>query len=165
MEHDLLELIHEHLLPHGFRRVGELPGDDGIGWMAAWTRKTWNTNRAAAVIRMPDAGRHPGEYAREIRKPVGRALGYLPVLYPIGLQLVLVGPGVAGHGGDISDYVSRINNFTVLIQSIHLVDPDTRIAVTSRTWGQYITGKFQDAIVQALTGYVAVPDEEAPEKP
>src|SRR5687768_10916705 len=66
----------------------------GERWIAAWTRKTFNTNRAVVVVTVPE-GVDPVTWLGEERAALAEAAGYVPFLYEVGLQVVLVGaPGV-----------------------------------------------------------------------
>ena len=136
-----------------FERFKPAGASSAIAWLGAWKRKTWNSNRAIALIALPDRAPHAGEYALDIRPAAGKALGYIPFLYELGLQLILTGPGILKKGEGLDRYVTKINNSTVLLQSIHLVDPETRESRSVRTWGQVVTGKFIDAIEEGLAAY------------
>lgn len=144
----LVAAIDRNVAPLGFQRIHPAPGS--LPWIAAWKRKTWNTNRGIAVLRLPEAAPHAGEYALDIRKNAGKAIGYIPFLYELGLQLVLVAPGILRKADGLDRYVTKVNNSTVLLQGIHVVDPDDGSARTVRTWGQVVTGKFIDAVEAAI---------------
>jgi hypothetical protein len=150
----LAEFLHHEVAPHGFRRFDPPSADPPLPWIAAWKRKTWNTNRGIALLRLPAQSAHAGEYARDVRVPAGKAIGYLPFLYELGLQLVLLAPGGLGKAEGLERYVTPVNNSTVLLQSIHLVDPETRAARSVRTWGQVVTGPFIDAIETGISAFL-----------
>jgi hypothetical protein len=136
---------------HGFVRREHPAQVEGVSWGGLWARKTWNTNRAAALLRLPPGG-HPGQLSRRLALPVGRVAGYLTFLYPVGLQLVWVGRGC--HRDDLATYVDAIDTQRSVLQSIFVLDLDGPRTCQARTWGQVITGKFQDAIQQALDDVV-----------
>jgi hypothetical protein len=50
-----------------------------------------------------------------------------------------------------SQHVARVDNPWAIIQSVFLVDPASRPFRSARTWGQFVTRKFQDAIFTALS--------------
>jgi hypothetical protein len=149
----LAKCIDDTVAPHGFRRIEPIPSTGSIAWIAAWKRKTWNTNRGIALISMPTVSKHPGEYALDIRGATGKAIGYIPFLYELGLQLVMCGAGIVKKGEGLDRYVTKINNSTVLLQSIHLVDVAGGGSLSARTWGQVITGKFIDAIETGIVKF------------
>ena len=149
----LAKCIEAGVAPHGFQRFEAAAAPSSLPWIAAWKRKTWNTNRGVALIALPDAAPHAGEFALDIRAQAGKAIGYIPFLYELGLQLVLVGPGILAKGEGLDRYVTKINNSTVLLQSLHLVDPVSGDSRSVRTWGQVVTGKFIDAIEQSLAAF------------
>ena len=49
-----------------------------------------------------------------------------------------------------SRYVASIDNQWAIVQSVFFADPEARSYVGARTWGQVVTGPFQDAIAAAL---------------
>jgi hypothetical protein len=149
----LADGIDRAVAPHGFRLLPPAPPGGGLPWIAAWTRKTWNTNRGIALLAMPEGAGPPGEYALDVRRPVGKALGYVPFLYEIGLQLVLSGPGILEQAEGIERVVTKVNNSTVLLQSLHLVDPKSGASRSVRTWGQVVTGPFIDAIESGIARF------------
>lgn len=155
MGKDLAACIGEAVAPHGFRRIEALPRSGSLAWIAAWKRKTWNTNRGIALLSMPPGAQHPGEYALDVRVAAGKAIGYIPFLYELGLQLVLCGPGIVERGKGLDRYVTRINNSTVLLQSLHLVDETAGLSLSVRTWGQIVTGTFIDAIEAGIGTFAA----------
>ena len=42
------------------------------------------------------------------------------------------------------------DNQFVVLQSIFLVDTEEKVYCSARTWGQFITGKFQNAIASGI---------------
>lgn len=149
----LAQCIDHAVKLHQFERFKPAGSPSSISWLGAWKRKTWNTNRGIALIALPDPAPHAGEYALDIRSKAGKAIGYIPFLYELGLQLVLTGPGILKKGDGLDRFVTKMNNSTVLLQSIHLVDPDSRESRSVRTWGQVVTGKFIDAIEEGIAAF------------
>ena len=147
----LAEHLEDAVASHGFRRF--TPGGGGLPWISAWKRKTWNTNRGIALLAVPPGAPHAGEYALDVRVPAGKAIGYLPFLYELGLQLVLCGPGILERSDGLERCVTKLNNSTVLLQSLHLVDPATGASRSVRTWGQVVTGPFIDAIEAGIARF------------
>jgi hypothetical protein len=47
------------------------------------------------------------------------------------------------------------NTQGILIQSLFAIEPSTLARTSARTWGQMITGKFQDAIASAFDDMAA----------
>lgn len=131
----------------GFVRKEHPVQVEDLSWDGLWVRKTFNTNRAAALLRLPP-GAHPGQLSRRLALPIGRVAGYLTFLYPVGLQLVWVGRGCLRD--DLQTYVDAIDTQRSVLQSIFVLDLDGPRTCQARTWGQVITGRFQDAIQAAL---------------
>jgi hypothetical protein len=150
-------LLAEHLDltlgPLGFKRRAAQPG--GLPLVAAWTRKTWNTNRGVALVeRARFAAADLRALVGQLKAPVGTQLGYFPFFYGLGLQLVVVGRGPVEELAVLQGLVDTVDSQTVVLQSLHVVDLDARVARSARTWGQVITGRFIDAVEAALRGFV-----------
>lgn len=128
-EQRLADFVDEQVSALSFKRVLPTPQIEGIPLAAAWKYKTLNMNRGIALIPLADLGDHPGEFAQRMKKPVGSALGYIPLLYEIGLQLVLFGRGVLASGAGLHRFLDTINIGTVVLQSIHIVDIDAKAVV------------------------------------
>ena len=84
---------------------------------------------------------------------------FCPVLYEVGLQIVLCGDGLASAVGstrDLQKHVDLISNQLVTLQSIFVVDLADRWYAPARTWGQLISGPFQNSIAEGIrqAGYV-----------
>jgi len=151
----LVDCLHEVVSPHGFKRFNPLSRERSIPWVAAWKRKTWNTNRGIGLIRMPQDVVHAREYALSIRKAVGKAIGYVPFLYELGLQLILCGEDAARRAEGLDRAVTPVNNSTVIIQSLHVVDLSKGTSSSARTWGQFASGKWIDAIELGIAAFQA----------
>jgi len=151
----LVECLHEVVAPYGFKRFAPLSRGRSLPWVAAWKRKTWNTNRGIGLIRMPQDVVHAREYALDIRKAVGKAIGYVPFLYELGLQLILCGEDAARRAEGIDGAVTPVNNSTVILQSLHVVDLSEGTSASVRTWGQFVSGKWIDAIESGIAEFRA----------
>jgi hypothetical protein len=139
-----LPALGEALGKHGFRRVDD-PDSDLL-----LKRQNFNTNRAVVVVSAPAVPEDFGGYVREVRSRVATRCRYIPVLWPVGIQFVAVAPGFASSDIDPTKYIALVDNQWALIQSMFLVDPERGEYRSARTWGQFITGKFQDAITAVL---------------
>lgn len=112
---------------HSFKRIELHPILEGVDLIAAWRYKTLNMNRGIALVTLPDATQiHPGEVARSIKKPIGKAIGYIPLIHELGLQLILLGRGVLARAGDLHSFLDTANTGGVILQSIHVVDDDPK---------------------------------------
>jgi hypothetical protein len=68
----------------------------------------------------------------------------------VGIQVVLICPGILPMVSNPESYVAKVDNQWAIIQSVYFVDPSIKEFVSGRTWGQYITGKFQNSIMEAI---------------
>lgn len=134
----MIEALNPALVPLGFTRAGDGP------WLAAWTRKTWNTNRGVVVLSLP-RDVEPAEQVALERRAIGRRLGYVPFLSPIGLQFILLSQG---SQGDLDGAVDVYNNQRIVVQSVFLVTPHGARGI--RGWVHPATDPIQVAIAEAL---------------
>jgi hypothetical protein len=139
------------LAPHGFRTVEPDEGGRSVGIARAFHRKTWNTNRGALLVVVPSLeATTMGARVESLRREGERLLGS-SWWSQLGLQLVFeVESSALPNASHLSSLVDAVNTQGVLVQSIFAIHTQSGARVEARTWGQLITGKFQDAIALAL---------------
>lgn len=152
-ERELARSIALGLAGFGFKPkdIGASIGPANI--VGAWVRKTWNTNRAAVHLRAPESG-DLGELSQAVKMQLGEALGYVTFFYGIGLQLVWSGDAILGRASGLERAVDPIDNQRCIVQSIFAVDLEKARYAQARTWGQVITGKFQDQIERSIKSVI-----------
>jgi hypothetical protein len=135
---------------YGFRRVPDcakaIPDANLL-----LKRQTWNTNRAIVVVSLAQIPTDLGSYLKRLRKQVAFKCGFFPIFWGVGIQVIIIAPGASDNSVDPARHVSRIDNQWAVIQSLFLVDPATQTYRAASTWGQFVTGKFQDAISATLS--------------
>lgn len=146
----LTERLERALSVHGFEPKDIGPIVEGVEIAGAWVRKTWNTNRAVVHLRAPPGQDHLGKIAQQIKIPLGKALGYFPFFYGMGLQVVWSGEAILDRAAQLDGCVDAFDNQRCIVQSLFAVDLSLGRYRQARTWGQAITGKFQDAIASCL---------------
>jgi hypothetical protein len=121
LEDSLARQVEEAVASHSFKRIEkQWAGTPPV--VAAWKRRSMNMNRGIALVRFSDPSVHPGEFARGIKKAVGKSSGYWPILNELGLQLILIGRCVLDKSIGLDRFLDSVNTQTVILQSIHLVD-------------------------------------------
>lgn len=135
----LVDALANRMEPLGYVRV------ECEGAVAAWRRQKWGTNRALVVVELPE-GVDVEEFVHREKYVLGKRIGYFPVFYGLYMQLVLVG----WTDADLSGCVDKIDNQRAIVQSCHVVDVERKRSVSSRTWGQILSGEFHDAIEAAI---------------
>lgn len=146
------ELIHEltdAISSHGFTKVND-PLKSLPEVAALLKLQTWNINRAIVVVQLATTPGDLSVYLKTLRRKVAFHCRFVPFFWDIGIQVVLIAPGLAQGKVDPIKHVDKINNQWAIIQSIFLCDPATQLFLEGRTWGQFITGKFQDTISNTL---------------
>lgn len=141
----LFELLTARLAPHGFVPI------DGR-WLH---RKTWNTNRGVAVVSAVSE-RELGDLVTQLREDVKPVMKH-SWWNQLGLQIVVQMQEGLPAAETLQLLVDNINSQGVLIQSVFAVHVLTRESRQARTWGQLVTGKYQDAIASALAELHAEP--------
>jgi hypothetical protein len=155
IENRMIKCLDEKLKPYSFEGTNLSSSSPSLPLLAGWKRKTWNTNRAIAVISLPEFDGQPGEFAQTLKMPLGKIFGYFPFFYPLGLQIVLIGNSLLNKTDNLEKSVDKLDNQRVVLQSIHVVDLEFMKSVSVRTWGQYETGRFQDAIESGIQTFLA----------
>ncbi len=147
------------LTEHGFRQVTN--GPDSIpAAKALLKRQTWNTNRAVVVVDLAEIPGDFKEYLRRLRNQVAFRCKFFPFFWGIGIQAVVIAPHIATQGIDPAMHVARVDNQWAIIQSVFLVDTAAQSFFEGRTWGQFVTGKYQDAIADVLSGHLKRQDRK-----
>jgi hypothetical protein len=121
VEDSLIQCLTETVVPHSFKRI-EKQWAETPPVVAAWKRRSMNMNRGIALVRFSEPSDHPGEFARGIKKAVGKSIGYWPIFNELGLQLILIGRCVLDKSIGLDRFLDSMNTQTVILQSIHLVD-------------------------------------------
>ena len=142
---EILEKISESLATFGFRPV-ETREKVPTNVCLLLKRQTFNTNRAVVAVRFQDVGPDFPAYLKQLRSGVARECGFIPFFWGIGIQVVVLADNLGDSKTNPSRYLAVIDNQWSILQSIFLVDLTRGEYYTARTWGQVITGKFQDAI-------------------
>jgi len=148
-EQGLVAAIEAELAPNGFVTKQTAAAFDEVEVVSAWVRKTFQTNRGVMVLRAHPRT-HPGPLSQQLKIAIGKSLGYFPFFYGMGLQLVWIGSGITPLAPPLDGFVDSIDNQRSIVQSIFVVDLASRRWESARTWGQVVTGKFQDAIERGI---------------
>jgi hypothetical protein len=138
----ILIALDEMLVAQGFHRR-QVPDV-----LACWARRSLLTgNRAVVVIECP-GDEDPALFAREQKKRCSKAAGFfIPFLFEVGLQIIVVGPPALT---DPTTVVDTYSNQICVLQSVHVVDLKRRRITSGATWGQVVTGPLQTAIADTL---------------
>lgn len=142
-------ILGQALRPHDFARLeGVSAPPPNVELRAIWRRRRRFGNHGVALAVLPEGESHAGDYAQAIKTPVGALVGYVPYLYTLGLQLVLVTRRELPK--TVLDSVDTHDTHRVLLQSIQVVNLEQRVHVWGRAWHAGVVADFQKAIVSAL---------------
>lgn len=145
----LISNLSEEIDPHIYEKIilNEKLGFDEI---VVWKRKSFNINSAIVLIKLDEKDNNEvkslGKYSKSIKKELGKIIKFTPCFYELGLQIIYYGEDIIDLSYDLNKYVDKINTFTVILQSIHVIDIKNNKSKSVRTWGQIVTGKYQDMI-------------------
>ena len=145
----LISALSDRLAAHGFRAV-DTRQKTPSNVLLLLKRQTFNTNRAVVVVGMDEVGPDFGAYLKQLRSGVARECGFIPFFWGIGIQVVVLADHLGQLRTNPSQYLAVLDNQWAIIQSIFLVDKELGEYHAARTWGQVITGKFQNAIHSVL---------------
>jgi hypothetical protein len=144
----IAELVREvtaALDPHGFREVPE-PGKTVPNAVLLLKRQTVNTNRAVVAVSLPAVPADFGKYLSGLRKQVAFRCRFFPLFWGIGIQVIVLAPKLLETAIDPARHVALADNQWAIVQSLFLLDTTSMHYREGRSWGQVVTGKYQDAI-------------------
>ena len=133
----------------GFKPIAN-PSDSIPGCVYLSKRQTLNSNRAICVIQLAKLPDDIQKYLMTVRTKVAFKVGFFPLFWGLGLQVILICPGISSINEPISSFAAKVDNQWAIIQSVFFVDPEEGNFIARRTWGQFLTGKYQDEIFRQL---------------
>jgi hypothetical protein len=144
------------LTPHGFV---QRPGSNvaGVHVHSFYVRKTWNTNRAVVLAEATAecSAQELAQATHRIKLEIAKLVGYFPFFYGVGLQVVWLGAVNLRETDDLGRFVDTVDDQRAVLQSFFCVDLRSWRMQQGRTWGQVVTGKFQDAIDRTIVSFLA----------
>ncbi|HUL43466.1 MAG TPA: hypothetical protein VLY03_03820 [Bacteroidota bacterium] len=145
----LLESLRTTFVPLGFRPV-EPDRAAAPELQRILKRQTWNTNRAIGVFQIEAV---PPDFHKVVKRwgwRIAKKVGFFPFFYSLGIQVIVSCKGPVDAKMNLSHCVNKVDNQLAIVQSIFLIDESSSRFMQARTWGQLITGKYQDDIVRCL---------------
>src|SRR3954452_4594732 len=94
------------LAPLGFKKIIPAPSVEAVQVIAAW-KKGW-PRQGVVVVSIGPYADHPGEFAAKLRRRLGRRIGYFPLLFPLGLHVVVTGRGILPRATELQLYVDTL---------------------------------------------------------
>lgn len=149
---ELQDFLQQKLASYNFKKISINVAD--VADAIIWRRQTWNTNRAVLMIQYDKKAGSGKDYINKLKKLAGRFVRYIFFFYPLGLQVIIYGDEIIDNFCDLEGLVDKLDTQTVLLQSIFIVDLKKNESKHTRTWGQYISGKFQDAIAESISEFL-----------
>jgi len=123
-EQQLADFIEESVQRYSFKKMDTLPVVEHTKPVAIWTYKSLFLNRGIALVVLDPTNLQVGDAARAVKQPIGKAIGYIPLLHTLGLQIIILGRGVLVGRENLHRFLDTVDTGTVVLQSIHVVDTD-----------------------------------------
>ena len=149
MGDEYLHDLKQSLAKHGFQEVQKVEEVPDVKLLLK--RQNLISNRAIIVVSPENFPDNINDYLKLVRKRVAFRCGFFPVLWGIGIQVIVVSPRKISMSLKPIEYVAKVDNQWSIIQSFFVVDIAGQTFQAGRTWGQFWTGKFQDAIYVVLS--------------
>jgi len=124
---------------------------EDLGCTHFWQRRTFNTNRAAALLSAPGVT-DLEEHCQQLKWKIIARTFYIPFLYPLGLQMVVAGDELLSRAKIGPSVVDIIDNQRVVLQGVFVVDTKEK---KFRYWsspGLYLTSRLHKAMAAAIAG-------------
>lgn len=144
--------IDRRLGVHGFRHQLK-PRLAESGVVSNWQLRTWNINRVVVLVDPVSPVNDLARFCQQLKWTVVRHTFFIPAFYEVGLQIVIAADGlkyVWERPSSTKGLVDRVSNQIVVLQSVFAVDTAHQKYRAIRTWGQVVTGRFQDAIEDGI---------------
>ena len=120
---DFIDDLRSEMHDFGFRPV-ENSSKTTSGAVLILKRQTLNMNRAVVVL---DFDSLPGDLTsllKVTRRQVAFRCRFFPIFWGIGIQVVVIAPGLANADINPQDLVAQYDNQWAIVQSLFLVDPE-----------------------------------------
>lgn len=98
----------------GFKTIAN-PGDSIPGCVYLSRRQTLNSNRAICVIQLGKLPDDIQKYLMTVRTKVALKVGFFPLFWGLGLQVILICPGISSINEPISSFVANVDNQWAII--------------------------------------------------
>ncbi len=127
---------------------------EGVQDVFLLTKKNFFMNSGIVVLKI-DPQFKDVNYAKLCEKmkfKIAFKVLFVPMIYAFFHQFIIVDENMIEEDSSfgLSSAVDSIDNQISITQSITLIDSVKKKYIHSRTWGQVISGRFQDAILKAL---------------
>lgn len=118
-------------------------------------KQTFSINRAVVIVKFSELPDDLECYLKILRKNVAFKIGFFPLFYGVGLQVIIIANNIDLDKIDTTKLVSKIDNQWSIVQSVYMLNTAKKSYHAIRTWGQFITGKYQSKISEIIeTEYV-----------
>lgn len=145
------------LKAQGFKPVQECEAKIP-GCVALLKRQTWASNRAVAMVYLAELPSDMDTYISQLRNRVAFKVGFLPLVWGLYLQVIIFCPKISEEALSPADYVAKLDNQWAIVQSVFLVDTVNKVFKEGRTWGQFLSSSYQDAISSELQAFYTKSD-------
>jgi len=89
-------------------------------------------------------------YLKVLRKNVAFKVGFFPLFYGVGIQVIIIANCIDLENINTINLVSKVDNQWSIVQSVFMLDTTRKLFNATRTWGQIVTGKYQNKIGEVI---------------
>lgn len=137
------------MLDMGFKEIN-MPFSKHSECVLLLKKQTLNINRAIAVVKFSEVPQDLDNYLKVLRKNVAFKVGFFPLFYGVGIQVIIIANCIDLENINTINLVSKVDNQWSIVQSVFMLDTTRKLFNATRTWGQIVTGKYQNKIGEVI---------------
>lgn len=152
---NLAQSLEKNLTPLKFKPSSVTIEHEAVKKIQVFKKKNLNLNRCIVLVELneevPVTDLHL--FLKTLKIMLGKEIGYIPFLYELGMQVVLIGNDIPIPS---KSPIDQVNTFKVLLQSVFVVDNNKQMYYKSVTWGQTVSNAFQKVIDETIQDEINV---------
>src|SRR5947209_7320442 len=90
-EQALIQCINDAVQPVRYRRHEPRRRLERVRLLATWKGLPFALSRGIALAAIDHYADHPADFAHKLRIRTGKLIGYVPLVYPLGLHFIVCG--------------------------------------------------------------------------
>jgi hypothetical protein len=137
--------------PFGYKKTERDYRNQKIRRISIWRKNKWGINNAVVLIEIENQSsiKNLIEFLHEIKGGLGKTMGYIPFINPVGLQIIVIGKTITASNLTRNP-VDIYNNQKVILQSVILMDNSKKILYESTILKTSVLRKYYDSILLAV---------------
>jgi|GEM_PF-5313838 len=152
--HQICDSVLEHEKQYSFRKARLNIKIEGVKEVVLLRKNNLLINVGIVMLHIDPQFKdiNYAKLCKQIKFRIAFKVLFIPLFYAFFHQFIIVDEDVIEEDSyfKLGDSIDSIDNQISITQSITLVDSYRKKYIHVRTWGQVISGKFQNAIVKSL---------------